>query len=43
MLDRGLLISYEGGDAAGKRTNVQLTKECLERMGFQVVVSTLED
>lgn len=40
MLDRGLLITYEGTDASGKGTNVQLTKECLERMGFAVVVYT---
>lgn len=37
MLERGILISIEGIDGAGKGTNVQLLEEALNRIGLPVV------
>ena len=37
MIDRGIVIEYEGLDSAGKNTQIKLTESALIGMGYKVV------
>ncbi|RZI47224.1 dTMP kinase [Rickettsiales endosymbiont of Peranema trichophorum] len=39
MLSRGLFVTFEGGEASGKSTQVRILEDILTNLGFDVVVT----